>query len=84
MSEEEDSILVEESEEEMNQASVSLGETMNDLGSNSKSTSVSEEVVESEEVVKEVKRSIPPPGNGQNIYELDPLLRNYRTHIDYR
>ncbi|XP_047339190.1 1,4-alpha-glucan-branching enzyme 2-2, chloroplastic/amyloplastic-like [Impatiens glandulifera] len=30
------------------------------------------------------KRSIPPPGNGQKIYEIDPLLDNYRGHLDYR
>lgn len=30
------------------------------------------------------KRSIPPPGDGQRIYEIDPLLRNHRDHLDYR
>ncbi|XP_021716832.1 1,4-alpha-glucan-branching enzyme 2-2, chloroplastic/amyloplastic-like [Chenopodium quinoa] len=30
------------------------------------------------------RRSVPPPGNGQRIYEIDPLLKNYRTHLDYR
>ncbi|XP_057513372.1 1,4-alpha-glucan-branching enzyme 2-2, chloroplastic/amyloplastic-like isoform X1 [Actinidia eriantha] len=28
--------------------------------------------------------SIPPPGTGQRIYEIDPLLRSYREHLDYR
>lgn len=27
---------------------------------------------------------VPPPGSGQKIYEIDPLLNNYRAHIDYR
>ncbi|EPS60100.1 hypothetical protein M569_14702, partial [Genlisea aurea] len=29
-------------------------------------------------------RIVPPPGSGQRIYEIDPLLRNYRDHLDYR
>ncbi|XP_034694883.1 1,4-alpha-glucan-branching enzyme 1, chloroplastic/amyloplastic-like isoform X3 [Vitis riparia] len=29
-------------------------------------------------------KSIPPPGTGQRIYEIDPFLRGYREHIDYR
>ncbi|XP_027072580.1 1,4-alpha-glucan-branching enzyme 1, chloroplastic/amyloplastic-like isoform X3 [Coffea arabica] len=29
------------------------------------------------------KRTIPPPGNGQRIYEIDPLLRNFSGHLDY-
>lgn len=27
---------------------------------------------------------VPPPGSGQRIYEIDPLLNNYREHLDYR
>nr|GME18057.1 starch branching enzyme [Ipomoea batatas] len=34
------------------------------------------------EMVK--KRAIPPPGLGQRIYEIDPLLKNFRDHLDYR
>ncbi|KAE9455753.1 hypothetical protein C3L33_12343, partial [Rhododendron williamsianum] len=30
------------------------------------------------------QRSIPPPGTGQRIYEIDPLLRSHRDHLDYR
>ncbi|CAA0837880.1 1-4-alpha-glucan-branching enzyme 2-2-chloroplastic/amyloplastic [Striga hermonthica] len=30
------------------------------------------------------KKVIPPPGSGQRIYEIDPLLINYREHLDYR
>lgn len=29
-------------------------------------------------------RSIPPPGAGQKIYEIDPQLFGFREHIDYR
>ncbi|XP_058107902.1 1,4-alpha-glucan-branching enzyme 2-2, chloroplastic/amyloplastic isoform X1 [Magnolia sinica] len=33
----------------------------------------------------EVKqRSILPPGTGQKIYEIDPLLRGFKGHLDYR
>ncbi|KAG9160473.1 hypothetical protein Leryth_008853 [Lithospermum erythrorhizon] len=31
-----------------------------------------------------MKRIIPPPGNGQKIYEIDPMLSSYRSHLDYR
>lgn len=27
---------------------------------------------------------IPPPGIGQNIYEIDSTLKNYHGHLDYR
>ncbi|XP_042045963.1 1,4-alpha-glucan-branching enzyme 2-2, chloroplastic/amyloplastic-like [Salvia splendens] len=27
---------------------------------------------------------IPPPGNGQRIYEIDPMLSSHRQHLDYR
>lgn len=30
------------------------------------------------------RRTVPPPGNGQKIYEIDPLLKDHRTHLDYR
>ncbi|KAK8705191.1 hypothetical protein V6N13_048797 [Hibiscus sabdariffa] len=29
-------------------------------------------------------RSIPPPGAGQRIYEIDPTLSGFRQHLDYR
>ncbi|KAI6697888.1 hypothetical protein NL676_018007 [Syzygium grande] len=38
-------------------------------------------VIEKEEVKK---RTIPPPGSGQKIYEIDSLLLGYREHLDYR
>lgn len=40
---------------------------------------------ERSEVKSEVRqRSIPPPGSGQGIYEIDPILSSYRQHLDYR
>ncbi|KAJ8427434.1 hypothetical protein Cgig2_005278 [Carnegiea gigantea] len=30
------------------------------------------------------KRTVPPPGDGQRMYEIDPLLRNHSDHLDYR
>ena len=30
------------------------------------------------------KISIPPPGTGQKIYEIDPLLKSHKEHLDYR
>lgn len=29
-------------------------------------------------------RTIPPPGAGQKIYEIDPMLSGFRDHLDYR
>uniref|UniRef100_A0ABL6WPK7 Glycoside hydrolase family 13 N-terminal domain-containing protein n=1 Tax=Cannabis sativa TaxID=3483 RepID=A0ABL6WPK7_CANSA len=29
-------------------------------------------------------KSIPPPGPGQKIYEIDPMLNGYRQHLEYR
>jgi hypothetical protein len=29
-------------------------------------------------------RNVPPPGTGQGIYKTDPLLNNYREHLEYR
>ncbi|KAF5747820.1 Starch branching enzyme 2.1 isoform 1 [Tripterygium wilfordii] len=29
-------------------------------------------------------RSVPPPGTGQKIYEIDPTLNDHRGHLDYR
>ncbi|VAH32698.1 unnamed protein product [Triticum turgidum subsp. durum] len=29
-------------------------------------------------------RILPPPGNGQQIYEIDPTLRDFKYHLEYR
>lgn len=29
-------------------------------------------------------RVVPPPGNGQQIYEFDPMLRDFKYHLEYR
>jgi hypothetical protein len=29
-------------------------------------------------------RVLPPPGNGEQIYEIDPMLRDYKYHLGYR
>ena len=31
-----------------------------------------------------IPRVIPPPGEGQRIYDLDPYLKGHRAHLDYR
>eukprot|EP00252_Welwitschia_mirabilis_P006854 TRINITY_DN1776_c0_g1_i2.p1 TRINITY_DN1776_c0_g1~~TRINITY_DN1776_c0_g1_i2.p1 ORF type:complete len:853 (-),score=190.68 TRINITY_DN1776_c0_g1_i2:471-3029(-) len=31
-----------------------------------------------------LRRTMPPPGAGQRIYEIDPLLSNHRDHLEYR
>jgi 1,4-alpha-glucan branching enzyme len=35
-------------------------------------------------LVEEKPRVIPPPGDGQRIYEIDPMLKGFRNHLDYR
>ncbi|XXG64978.1 hypothetical protein AAC387_Pa05g2792 [Persea americana] len=30
------------------------------------------------------RRSIPPPGDGQKIYVIDPILKDFRAHLDFR
>ncbi|CAM0945712.1 unnamed protein product [Alopecurus aequalis] len=29
-------------------------------------------------------RDVPPPGDGQQIYEIDPMLRDFKYHLEYR
>lgn len=49
----------------------------------SKTLDTSEETI-SDESNRIREKGIPPPGLGQKIYEIDPLLTNYRQHLDYR
>ncbi|OEL19739.1 1,4-alpha-glucan-branching enzyme 2-2, chloroplastic/amyloplastic [Dichanthelium oligosanthes] len=35
-------------------------------------------------LVEEKPRVIPTPGDGQRIYEIDPMLEGFRNHLDYR
>ncbi|XP_042514957.1 1,4-alpha-glucan-branching enzyme 1, chloroplastic/amyloplastic-like [Macadamia integrifolia] len=42
------------------------------------------EARESDGKSKARPRSIPPPGTGQKIYEIDPMLNDFRNHLDYR
>lgn len=30
------------------------------------------------------QRRIPPPGDGKKIYDIDPMLKSYNGHLDYR
>ncbi|CAA6660717.1 unnamed protein product [Spirodela intermedia] len=39
---------------------------------------------ESDESLETKPRSVPPPGSGQRIYEIDPMLEGHRAHLDYR
>ncbi|KAL3327623.1 hypothetical protein AABB24_035345 [Solanum stoloniferum] len=49
----------------------------------SKTLNTSEEtIIDESDIIRE--RGIPPPGLGQKIYEIDPLLTKYRQHLDYR
>lgn len=37
-----------------------------------------------EQIVEEKPRVIPPPGDGQRIYQIDPMLERFRNHLDHR
>ncbi|KAL9260821.1 1,4-alpha-glucan-branching enzyme 1, chloroplastic/amyloplastic-like protein [Drosera capensis] len=47
-------------------------------------TQAVEEEEESGTAPFDVIGTIPPPGKGQKIYEIDPLLGDFRDHLDYR
>lgn len=44
----------------------------------------SDEVNVEIEKLEEKQRNIPPHATGQRIYEIDPLLKAHRAHLDYR
>lgn len=46
--------------------------------------SVPLQAIESDGEVGVKRRSIPPPGDGQKIYKIDPLLKGFRAHLDFR
>lgn len=46
------------------------------------SSGLTHDISKEKDMVRE--RSIPPPGTGQRIYEIDPILRRHREHLDYR
>ncbi|KAJ6922746.1 hypothetical protein NC652_016408 [Populus alba x Populus x berolinensis] len=46
------------------------------------STPLSESIIIGKTEAKSM--SIPPPGSGQRIYEIDPSLTGFRQHLDYR
>ncbi|XP_064965243.1 1,4-alpha-glucan-branching enzyme 1, chloroplastic/amyloplastic-like isoform X2 [Musa acuminata AAA Group] len=69
---------------EAGQTSISselIGEESMNQGDKS---SVSSQAKEEVEDVEEKPRFVPPPGTGQRIYEIDPSLKGYRVHLDYR
>ncbi|XP_078433925.1 starch branching enzyme 2.1 isoform X1 [Wolffia australiana] len=45
---------------------------------------IEEETVTNDEIIEARSIGVPPPGNGQRIYEIDPMLADHRTHLDYR
>nr|CAB3446751.1 unnamed protein product [Digitaria exilis] len=34
--------------------------------------------------LQEKPRVVPPPGDGQKIFQIDPMLQNYKYHLEYR
>uniref|UniRef100_A0ACD5ZEW3 Uncharacterized protein n=2 Tax=Avena sativa TaxID=4498 RepID=A0ACD5ZEW3_AVESA len=40
--------------------------------------------VDKESCTGERLRVVPQPGNGQQIYEIDPMLRDFKYHLEYR
>ena len=35
-------------------------------------------------LMEEKPRVVPPSGDGQRIYQIDPMLEGFRNHLDYR
>ncbi|XP_072981462.1 1,4-alpha-glucan-branching enzyme 1, chloroplastic/amyloplastic-like isoform X2 [Typha angustifolia] len=73
--------------EEDNTKSGQTGTSVKFLDEGSLKESVDQSVSSQANVgVEEVDRPriVPPPGNGQKIYEIDPSLKDHRTHLDYR
>lgn len=77
----------EEVEEIKNEAKANPGPSSyvgDDDKAKGEETSVHMEGVSSTTKAKATKKSIPPPGTGQKIYEIDPMLNGFREHLDYR
>ncbi|CAL5027661.1 unnamed protein product [Urochloa decumbens] len=47
-------------------------------------TTVTDGVAAKAPLVEEKPRVVPPPGDGQRIYQIDPMLEGFRNHLDYR
>lgn len=62
-------------------SSLVLGEDGTTLGSKAV-LSLNGTISKESEMIREI--SIPPPGTGQKIYEIDPLLKSHKEHLDYR
>ncbi|KAF3558185.1 hypothetical protein F2Q69_00011127 [Brassica cretica] len=63
-----------EGQEQTSALSTSVGES-NKANTASMSESLHQKVVQ---------RRIPPPGDGKKIYDIDPMLKSYDGHLDYR
>lgn len=59
-------------------------ETQVDAGDSMGGSDCSDEVDIVIEKVEKKLTIVAPPGTGQGIYEIDPLLKAHRTHLDYR
>lgn len=62
--------------------SILVADEDDEMGGMGTSDSLEENIIDESERVW--KRAIPPPGLGQRIYEIDPMLNSYRSHLDYR
>ncbi|KAL8125635.1 1,4-alpha-glucan-branching enzyme 2-2, chloroplastic/amyloplastic-like isoform X1 [Apium graveolens] len=62
-------------------SSLVLGEDGTTLGSKAV-LSLNGTISRESEMIREI--SIRPPGTGQKIYEIDPLLKSHKEHLDYR
>ncbi|KAJ4733665.1 hypothetical protein LUZ62_075174 [Rhynchospora pubera] len=68
---------------EEEEAKTEIVETGGDITSSTEEMITGEESM-SEEVVEEKPRVVPPPGDGQRIYQYDPMLEGHRGHLEYR
>lgn len=70
---------IEETEETEKQDQTSALSTSRDNSYKENSAKMSESFIQEVE-----QRKIPPPGDGKKIYDIDPMLKSYHGHLDYR
>ncbi|KAI3832718.1 hypothetical protein MKW98_002264 [Papaver atlanticum] len=75
-------LSMEDGEDSLNEDDLVSSQLVRDGAVESAEASVSLYAAESNTL--NVVGSIPPPGTGQKIYDIDPFLKTHREHLDYR
>ncbi|KAJ3675082.1 hypothetical protein LUZ60_004124 [Juncus effusus] len=81
---EEEGSEIETGEEEKSELTGEVTEDAEVTGSGSDSSDEEVTVAMTEQVAEAKGRMIPPPGDGQRIFQIDPMLEGFRGHLEYR